>query len=153
MSLIKCSECGREISDKASTCPGCGAPLVAESSLIEAAPKKSRAGLFLGIGALIVVVIIVVAVNSGPATGGDLCAQSSAAAHYIAAEAGANPGGVVSVTDDLIARNVYPALGDKALGALGAVVSLELAAGKSPDEIADIAHAACERDSGTTGGH
>lgn len=26
MALIKCSECGREISDKAEACPGCGAP-------------------------------------------------------------------------------------------------------------------------------
>lgn len=27
MALIKCAECGREVSDKASTCIGCGAPL------------------------------------------------------------------------------------------------------------------------------
>lgn len=27
MSLIKCPECGQEISDKAPTCPHCGAPL------------------------------------------------------------------------------------------------------------------------------
>lgn len=27
MSLVKCSECGREISDKAAACPGCGAPV------------------------------------------------------------------------------------------------------------------------------
>lgn len=27
MALIKCSECGREISDKAEACPGCGAPV------------------------------------------------------------------------------------------------------------------------------
>lgn len=26
MSLIKCTECGREISDKATNCPNCGAP-------------------------------------------------------------------------------------------------------------------------------
>ena len=32
MALIKCSECGREISDKAATCPGCGAPVVAGGS-------------------------------------------------------------------------------------------------------------------------
>jgi len=30
MALIKCSECSREISDKAATCPGCGAPIVLE---------------------------------------------------------------------------------------------------------------------------
>jgi hypothetical protein len=27
VALIKCSECGRDISDKAQACPGCGAPL------------------------------------------------------------------------------------------------------------------------------
>lgn len=27
MALIKCSECGRDISDKATVCPGCGAPV------------------------------------------------------------------------------------------------------------------------------
>ncbi len=25
--LIKCSECGKEVSDQASTCPNCGAPI------------------------------------------------------------------------------------------------------------------------------
>lgn len=28
MALIKCSECNREVSDKAVACPGCGAPVV-----------------------------------------------------------------------------------------------------------------------------
>ena len=28
MALIHCTECGKEISDKASTCPHCGAPVV-----------------------------------------------------------------------------------------------------------------------------
>ena len=27
MALIKCSECGKEVSDKASNCPNCGAPI------------------------------------------------------------------------------------------------------------------------------
>ena len=27
MSLIKCSECGKEISDKATACPSCGNPI------------------------------------------------------------------------------------------------------------------------------
>jgi hypothetical protein len=26
MALIKCSECGKEVSDRASACPNCGAP-------------------------------------------------------------------------------------------------------------------------------
>lgn len=33
MALIKCSECGREISDSASSCPGCGAPMVVAKGL------------------------------------------------------------------------------------------------------------------------
>lgn len=27
MALIKCSECGKDISDRAGACPGCGAPV------------------------------------------------------------------------------------------------------------------------------
>ena len=27
MTLIKCSECGKEVSDKATNCPNCGAPV------------------------------------------------------------------------------------------------------------------------------
>lgn len=30
MALIKCSECGKEISDKATICPSCGAPNLSE---------------------------------------------------------------------------------------------------------------------------
>ena len=30
MALIKCKECGREISDKATTCPHCGCPVEKE---------------------------------------------------------------------------------------------------------------------------
>ena len=32
MALVKCSECAREISDKAASCPGCGAPVVVAGS-------------------------------------------------------------------------------------------------------------------------
>lgn len=35
MSLIKCSECGKEISDKAKTCPNCGAPVVQQNTLTQ----------------------------------------------------------------------------------------------------------------------
>ncbi|MDO4171854.1 MAG: zinc-ribbon domain-containing protein, partial [Prevotellaceae bacterium] len=27
MAIVKCSECGKEVSDKATSCPNCGAPL------------------------------------------------------------------------------------------------------------------------------
>ena len=35
MALIKCSECGREISDKASSCPHCGCPVTGKEELLE----------------------------------------------------------------------------------------------------------------------
>ncbi|MBS0413765.1 MAG: zinc ribbon domain-containing protein [Proteobacteria bacterium] len=39
MALIKCSECGRDISDKASACPGCGAPVAAGNGAQGQAPQ------------------------------------------------------------------------------------------------------------------
>lgn len=41
MALIKCSECGREVSDKAESCPQCGAP-IASALEAEAAGAKLR---------------------------------------------------------------------------------------------------------------
>jgi hypothetical protein len=119
-------------------------------------PKQSRALRVLGIGILVVVLgfsaLMIIGAFVKPTAGdAEMCAQSAAAAHYIAAETGANPGGVDAVTDDAIARNAYPALGDKALAALGAVVSMELAAGKTPDEIAAIARSACEHGAAQSG--
>ena len=35
MALIKCNECGHEVSDKASVCPNCGCPLVKEKICTE----------------------------------------------------------------------------------------------------------------------
>jgi hypothetical protein len=40
MTLIACTECRKEISDKAMTCPNCGAPLVAATPLTQ--PKQKR---------------------------------------------------------------------------------------------------------------
>lgn len=52
MSLIKCTECGKEVSDKAPTCPNCAYPLHAQT--IEATGKKWKmlqvVGIFLMIG-------------------------------------------------------------------------------------------------------
>jgi uncharacterized membrane protein YvbJ len=44
MALIKCSECGKEISDKASTCPNCGNPIKQSQVLVQmdTAPQKRR---------------------------------------------------------------------------------------------------------------
>lgn len=43
MALMKCSECDREISDKAAACPGCGAPVsVALKQPVPAAVQYNR---------------------------------------------------------------------------------------------------------------
>ena len=48
MSLIKCPECGKEISDKAKTCPNCGIPL------------KNRTKLIIAMVITIIMILIVV---------------------------------------------------------------------------------------------
>ena len=40
MALINCTECNKEISDKAQTCPGCGAPVAVASEVIAITPTK-----------------------------------------------------------------------------------------------------------------
>ena len=40
MALIQCSECGREVSDQASSCPGCGAP-TGKSPIADTPPKET----------------------------------------------------------------------------------------------------------------
>lgn len=52
MALKKCKECGKEISTKAKTCPGCGAP-------VKAAPKqiKTKTGCLI-IGGVILFIIL-----------------------------------------------------------------------------------------------
>ncbi|HET7175980.1 MAG TPA: zinc ribbon domain-containing protein [Gammaproteobacteria bacterium] len=40
--LIKCGECGREISDQAMACPGCGAPIAKVAATGSAADEVSN---------------------------------------------------------------------------------------------------------------
>lgn len=42
MALVKCSECGRTISDRAPACVGCGAPLTPHRALNIAPPRSRR---------------------------------------------------------------------------------------------------------------
>lgn len=53
MALIRCAECAREISDKATVCPNCGAPVDASTAL--AAPDSVRYsdGQFTGTSAML----------------------------------------------------------------------------------------------------
>lgn len=57
MALISCSECGNQVSDKATACPKCGNPISAPAAEVPAAvptspPAKDGMGIFakLGIG-------------------------------------------------------------------------------------------------------
>jgi membrane protein YdbS with pleckstrin-like domain len=45
MALIKCKECDREISEKATTCPGCGAPVDAKADAPETELLRTRRAL------------------------------------------------------------------------------------------------------------
>lgn len=42
MALIACSECGRAVSDKATTCVGCGAPLANSSGINLVPPRPTK---------------------------------------------------------------------------------------------------------------
>lgn len=68
MALIKCPECGKEISDRATACPNCGCPIkheedikvdgnVGEDSTITEPKKRSKKAVYaiIGIGALVLV--------------------------------------------------------------------------------------------------
>lgn len=69
MALIACTECGKEVSDKASSCPNCGAP-ISENSSVSLNPqshaKVTRTGAaWEGIGFLLIVVGMITAMASG----------------------------------------------------------------------------------------
>lgn len=80
MALIKCSECGKEISDKAASCPHCGCPVSKitdiqcntttsfEQSIYEndpkAAKKKNKPLPFIIIGGIIMIAIIAILIAS-----------------------------------------------------------------------------------------
>lgn len=59
MSLVKCPECGREISDKATACPHCGCPLNTSSDISHnassSAPRRKRRA----IGTIVMTTIVI----------------------------------------------------------------------------------------------
>jgi len=74
MALIRCPECGREISDKATACPGCGYPMPPAAPeaddiarRLEEAKQKDAAFLkkaTLGMGLAILLMLVMVFVLS-----------------------------------------------------------------------------------------
>lgn len=53
MALIKCTECGKEISQKAKTCPSCGAPVKSIGNALADLQKATS-----GLGGLLGVVVL-----------------------------------------------------------------------------------------------
>lgn len=59
MALIKCPECGKEISDKASVCPNCGCPLK-EKEVDSKFKANNKVKVFLGLIAMAIITIVLV---------------------------------------------------------------------------------------------
>lgn len=67
MSLIKCSECGHQVSDKAAACPNCGNPMAIpavskEVRTIQQTAKKYKAMQLIGF--LIIIIGLLIAVTN-----------------------------------------------------------------------------------------
>ena len=58
MALIKCKECGHEVSDKASTCPKCGCPIDNQSNSLNVNNKRGGSGRKWTIAVLSIIVLI-----------------------------------------------------------------------------------------------
>lgn len=73
MALIKCPDCGREVSDAAPTCPGCGRPMNASSTVgtsarpavIERTSKSYKGAMLVGALMVIVGVIWIISAPAG----------------------------------------------------------------------------------------
>ena len=66
MALIKCEECGREISDKAESCPNCGCPI--NDVNLDVGKDKHKFKIldkfFISFGIIAIIVIIIIGVNT-----------------------------------------------------------------------------------------
>lgn len=54
MALVRCSECSREVSDKAIVCPNCGAPVDVDAAIAAPDALSFEDGEFIGTSAMIV---------------------------------------------------------------------------------------------------
>jgi len=76
MALIRCPECKAKISDKAGSCPSCGAPVLAAAPRNEPSATSRKS---LGIGCLVLFVLLVFAgiVSGGNQAGNTVAANSA----------------------------------------------------------------------------
>lgn len=65
MALIKCKECGKEISDQASTCPNCGAPIEKQVDVPESGSEEVKKKSSKKVPIIIAVVLAVAVVGCG----------------------------------------------------------------------------------------
>ena len=69
MAMVKCAECGKEVSDKATTCPSCGAPIAGVQETGQEKEFSVRQGAITGligcIGFLVVIVVFAMMYLSG----------------------------------------------------------------------------------------
>ena len=64
MSLIKCPECGNEISDKAYSCPKCGCPIKQEKVIVVKKDYKGKAKAFTIAGIIVFIISAIVAIST-----------------------------------------------------------------------------------------
>lgn len=78
MALIKCSECGKDISEKAPNCPACGNPNSSKAVLVEQTSKKWKIIKLVGwVATLVGIYIFIFNYNKGgfsnPFSGAGFC--------------------------------------------------------------------------------
>jgi hypothetical protein len=83
MALISCPECGRQVSDKAPTCPTCGAPIALQSTTpspiyvsAPPAPRKTNVSCLQG-GCVILLVLFLIGLVAGECGKGSSSSGSS----------------------------------------------------------------------------
>ena len=70
MALSKCSECGREVSDKATACPGCGARISLVPDIVTRPIRVRRTSRkWEAAGFVLIVMGIVIVLTGAPALG------------------------------------------------------------------------------------
>lgn len=78
MSLISCPECQNQVSDTASACPKCGAPISKSANSVTAS-KRTSAGrkVLIGVGVIVAVPIIAAVVSGGSSSSSSPSAAGS----------------------------------------------------------------------------
>jgi DNA-directed RNA polymerase subunit RPC12/RpoP len=62
--LIKCAECGKEISSNAAVCPNCGNPVKTEDELVKEGLKGGFKLLLIGVGIFLLLAAIFIWLSS-----------------------------------------------------------------------------------------